>query len=55
MEISFCLSDMLGVEARILSLSKGSELAEKARELQYHFEIEGTIIRISLEINFLAN
>lgn len=46
MEISFCLSDMLGVEARILSLSKGSELAEKARELQYHFEIEGTPVMI---------
>lgn len=41
MEISFCLSDMLGIESRILSVSKGSELAEKARELEYHFSTEG--------------
>ena len=46
MEISFCLSEMLNVECKILSVSKGSELNEKARELQYHFETEGSPVMI---------
>lgn len=46
MEISFCLSQMLNVDCKILSVSKGSEIADKARELQYHFETEGTPIMI---------
>lgn len=46
MEISFCLSEMLNVDSKIMSVSKGSELADKARELQYHFETEGTPVMI---------
>lgn len=46
MEISFCLSDMLGVDSRIIMVSKGSELGDKARELEYHFETEGTPVMI---------
>ncbi|CAF0912138.1 unnamed protein product [Brachionus calyciflorus] len=46
MEISFCLNQMLNVDCKILSVSKGSELVEKARELQYHFETEGTPVMI---------
>lgn len=46
MEISFCLNKMLNIESKIISLSKGSELAQRARELQYHFDTEGTPIMI---------
>ena len=46
MEISFCLSEMLNVDCKILSVSRGSELAEKAREIQHHFETEGSPIMI---------
>jgi hypothetical protein len=46
MEISFCLSKLLNVESRVLFVNKGSEIADKARELQYHFETEGTPIMI---------
>ena len=42
MEIGFCLNEMLGIESRIITVSKGSELAEKARELEYHFQTEGS-------------
>lgn len=46
MEISFCLSNMINVESKILSVSNGSELAQKARELQFHFDTEGTPVMI---------
>jgi hypothetical protein len=46
MEISFCLSELLQVDCKILSVSRGSELNEKARELQYHFETEGSPVMI---------
>lgn len=46
MEISFCLSQMLNVESKVLFVNKGSEIADKARELEYHFETEGTPIMI---------
>lgn len=46
MEISFCLSEMLNVDCKIISVSRGSELSEKARELQYHFETEGSPVMI---------
>ena len=46
MEISFCLNHFLGVDCKILSVSKGSELVEKARELQYHFDTEGSPVMI---------
>jgi hypothetical protein len=45
-EISFCLSHMLGVDCKMLSVPRGSDLGEKARELQYHFETEGTPVMI---------
>lgn len=48
MEISFCLSSMLQVDCKIIAVSRGSEIAEKARELQYHFETEGTPIMIGM-------
>ncbi len=47
MEISFCLNQMLNVDCKIVSVSRGSELSEKARELQYHFETEGTPIMVN--------
>lgn len=43
MEINFCLNEMLGVDSRILSVSRGSELADKARELELHFATKGKI------------
>lgn len=46
LEISYCLSQMLNVDCRIISVSRGSELADKARELQHHFETEGTPVMI---------
>ena len=46
MEISFCLSKLLAVECKILSVSKGSELSERVRKLEYHFESEGTPVMI---------
>jgi len=46
MEISFCLNKLLNVESKVLFVNKGSEIADKARELQYHFETEGTPIMI---------
>ncbi len=46
MEISYCLSNMLNVDSKIIFVSKGSELVDKARELQYHFETEGSPIMI---------
>lgn len=45
-EISYCLNSMLGVESKMISVSRGSELNEKARELQYHFETVGTPVMI---------
>lgn len=48
MEISFCLSEMLNVDCKILSVSKASELVEKARELEYHFETEGSPVMIGM-------
>ena len=48
MEISFCLSEMLNVDCKILSVSKASELVEKARELEYHFETEGSPFMIGM-------
>ena len=42
MEIGFCLNEMLGIESRIITVSKGSELAEQARELEYHFQTDGS-------------
>jgi Ufm1-specific protease 2 len=48
MEISFCLSKILNVESKIISVSSGSELSEKAREIQYHFETEGTPVKLRL-------
>ena len=47
MEISFCLNQMLNVDCKIVSVSRGSELSEKARELQYHFETEGTPVMVN--------
>lgn len=46
MEISFCLNKLLGVESRILNVARGSDLGEKVRELEYHFETEGTPVMI---------
>jgi Ufm1-specific protease 2 len=46
MEISFCLNEMLNVDCKIISVSSGSEICEKARELQYHFNTEGTPVMI---------
>ena len=46
MEISYCLSNMLNVDCKIITVSRGSEIADKARELQYHFETEGTPVMI---------
>jgi hypothetical protein len=46
MEISFCLNQMLNVNCKILSVQNGGQLNEKARELQYHFETEGTPVMI---------
>jgi hypothetical protein len=51
-EISFCLSHMLGVECKMLSVSRGGDLGEKARELQYHFETEGSPVMIGENLAF---
>jgi hypothetical protein len=46
MEIGFCLNKLLGIESKILNVSRGSDLVGKVRELEYHFEVEGTPVMI---------
>ncbi|XP_052796847.1 ufm1-specific protease 2-like [Mya arenaria] len=46
MEVSFVLDTLIGVTSKILSVSTGSELAAKGRELAAHFQTQGTPIMI---------
>jgi hypothetical protein len=39
---------MLNVDCKILSVLNASELVEKARELEYHFETEGSPVMIGM-------
>jgi hypothetical protein len=41
-EIQTCLADMYGIQARIETVSSGSELASRARLLAHHFDTVGT-------------
>ncbi len=42
MEVGFVLDELYKVAFRSLSVSKGPEMATKARELQEHFRTQGT-------------
>jgi hypothetical protein len=42
MEVGFILDEIYGVSFRNLYVSNGPELATKARELQEHFQTQGT-------------
>ncbi|GAB6021508.1 Ufm1-specific protease 2 [Chamberlinius hualienensis] len=46
MEVSFCLEKLIGITSKIMSVSSGSELASKGRELVNHFNTQGTPIMI---------
>ncbi|KAH3840575.1 hypothetical protein DPMN_114025 [Dreissena polymorpha] len=46
MEVSFVLDTLLGVTSKILSVSSGAEMSSKGRELQSHFQTQGTPIMI---------
>ncbi|EDV24656.1 uncharacterized protein TRIADDRAFT_25424, partial [Trichoplax adhaerens] len=45
-EVSICLDHFLNVSSRIVCVSSGAELPQKARELVSHFQSEGTPIMI---------
>ncbi|KAK7097816.1 ufm1-specific protease 2-like isoform X1 [Littorina saxatilis] len=45
-EVSFVLDHLLGVTSKFISVSAGSELASKGRELAQHFDTQGTPIMI---------
>lgn len=45
-ELSFVLDKLLGVSCRILNVRSGAELPEKCRELELHFETQGTPVMI---------
>ncbi|MCJ8749280.1 hypothetical protein PDJAM_G00174530 [Pangasius djambal] len=45
-EVQAVLNQLLGVNSKILFVSRGSELASKGRELANHFQTEGTPIMI---------
>uniref|UniRef100_A0A6A7FZS6 Probable Ufm1-specific protease 2 n=1 Tax=Hirondellea gigas TaxID=1518452 RepID=A0A6A7FZS6_9CRUS len=45
-EVGFVLENYLGVTSRFLTVSSGSELGEKGRELVHHFSTQGTPIMI---------
>ena len=40
--MGFCLEHFLGVQCRFLVLPSGADVPRKARELQAHFDTEGT-------------
>uniref|UniRef100_T1IR08 Probable Ufm1-specific protease 2 n=1 Tax=Strigamia maritima TaxID=126957 RepID=T1IR08_STRMM len=46
LEVSYCLDKLIGVAAKIMNLSSGSELGVKGRELAMHFKTQGTPIMI---------
>ncbi|CAD5228671.1 unnamed protein product [Bursaphelenchus xylophilus] len=46
MELSFCLSQMLGIESKVLTTNSGTEIAEHARTLIFHFENHGAPVMI---------
>ncbi|KAK2865552.1 hypothetical protein Q7C36_001608 [Tachysurus vachellii] len=45
-EVQAVLNQLLGVDSKILFVSRGSELASKGRELANHFQTEGTPVMI---------
>uniref|UniRef100_A0A182PVX9 Ufm1-specific protease 2 n=1 Tax=Anopheles epiroticus TaxID=199890 RepID=A0A182PVX9_9DIPT len=45
-EVSICLNELLGIDARIMFVMHGSELASRGLELLQHFQQEGTPIMI---------
>jgi len=46
LEIGYCLEKFWGINYKIMALSSGAELANKGRELQHHFNTQGTPIMI---------
>lgn len=46
MEVSMCLNHFCGVDSKILHVNSGAELAQRASELAFHFEVQGTPIMI---------
>lgn len=40
-ELSFVLDQLMGVSSKIITVSKGSELPTKAREIARHFDTQG--------------
>lgn len=46
MEVSYCLDHLIGISSKIISVSSGSELSNKGRELVNHFVVQGTPIMI---------
>lgn len=46
MEVSMCLNHFCGVDSKIMHVNSGAELAQRASELAFHFETQGTPIMI---------
>jgi Peptidase family C78 len=40
-ELSYVLDSLLGVTSKIITVSKGSEMPSKAREIAHHFDTQG--------------
>jgi hypothetical protein len=49
LELSYCLSQLLNVESRIINTTSGDEVAENARQIMKHFETNGTPIMIGIK------
>ncbi|CAL1286922.1 unnamed protein product [Larinioides sclopetarius] len=45
-EVSFCLDHFIQVQSKIMFVSSGAEMANKGRELYYHFRDQGTPVMI---------
>jgi hypothetical protein len=43
---SYILDELLGVTCKVMTVSRGDELPNKARELAHHFSTQGTPIMI---------
>jgi hypothetical protein len=40
-ELSYVLDSLLGVSSKIITIAKGWELPDKAREIAHHFDTQG--------------
>ena len=55
LELSFCLQNMFNITSKILTSKSGSDLAEHARALIFHFENGGAPVMIGYFTFYFSN